>query len=381
MPKAGITYGPRIAPPDYAKIKKDAADGVLEQLGPIARPDMRVAEAAEVVRQADAEIALHLDERNAATASLWFYEQRQSLAKTIGVTSTEYREILSESLLGDPLAELPTFETNEELVAFAKKQGVRHIPDAAEKVLESARIVAAAQARKKTAVRFLPKYKMTYGPRIAPPDYAKIQKDAEDGVLKKLGPVARPDLPADQAVEAVGRPDSSLALHLRQPGGHPDMLVAQAAEVVRQADAEIALHLDERNDATASLWFYEQRMSLAKTIGVTPTAYREILSKSLLGDARKQLPTFETNKELVAFAKKQGVRHIPDAAEKILEPARIVAAARARRKAAVRFMQEAVLALSEKPYDWDPEKIADHAGVQRKLVYQQRAAARKRHGL
>jgi hypothetical protein len=148
---------------------------------------------------------------------------------------------------------------------------------------------------------------------------------------------------------------------------------------VRQADAEIALHVEDRNNAVASLWFYEQVLGLSNAIGVTPNAYREILSKAVFGDPTRQLPDIDSNEGLVAFAEQAGVPRIEGAADKVLEPARVVAAARARRKAAVRFMQEAVLALSEAPYDWTPDKIAEHAGVARSLIYKQRAAARKRN--
>ncbi|MFG2761521.1 hypothetical protein [Streptomyces wuyuanensis] len=195
----------------------------------------------------------------------------------------------------------------------------------------------------------MPKAGFTYGKRIPGPDYAAITKAAQDEVMESLAYIA---LPEDR--------------------------VARAADIVRQADAEIALHVDERDQAVAHLWFYEQRLGLHRTIGVTPNAYREILSKAMFGDAKKPTPDAESQAELVKLAKQARIPRVEDAAEKVLKMAEVVAKARARREKAVRFMQDAVLALSQPPYDWSPEKIAEHAGVSRSLIYKQRTAARKR---
>ncbi|WP_406274794.1 hypothetical protein OH779_40150 [Actinacidiphila glaucinigra] len=69
------------------------------------------------------------------------------------------------------------------------------------------------------------------------------------------------------------------------------------------------------------------------------------------------------------------MRHLEQAAEKLPELASIVGASDARRQAPVPFMQDAALALSEAPYDWDGERIAEHAGVTVKLIWQHAAAA------
>lgn len=197
----------------------------------------------------------------------------------------------------------------------------------------------------------MPKAGLTYSPKIPPPDYAKIKKDASDAVKSELGRVIR-----------------------------PDVLIVKAAGIVRQADAEIALHADERDKAVASLWFYDQVLGLSKTIGVMPTAYREILSKALFGDASTPLPTADDNKKLQDLAKRRGVPRIPydAAASTVVQAGSIVAAARARRKAALFFLQEAALVLSEAPYEWDPDKIAEHADITRRLVYNLKDAAAKR---
>ncbi|MFJ4988805.1 hypothetical protein ACIP9H_34015 [Streptomyces sp. NPDC088732] len=185
--------------------------------------------------------------------------------------------------------------------------------------------------------------------RIAVPDYDVIKRTAEQAVKDQLGALARPD---DR--------------------------VERAAEIIRQADAEIALHVDDRNAATASLWFYEHTLGLARALGVNKNAYREILAKALTGDPKGELPGDLDAEGLAKVATAAGVPRIEDAGDKLPELARIVAAARARRTAAVPFMQDAALALSEEPYSWDGERIAAHANVAVKLIWQHWAAARRR---
>ncbi|MFF8696190.1 hypothetical protein ACF08W_28665 [Streptomyces sp. NPDC015144] len=206
----------------------------------------------------------------------------------------------------------------------------------------------------------MPKAGKTYGPRIPAPNYPQIKKDAEAQVLKELG---------------LERPED--AVHVR-----PEDLIAKAAGILAQADAEVALHLNERDQALAHLWFYEQRLGLARTVGLGNMGYRQALATVMFGNKKHvhELPTGD-GEELVQAAEAAGVERVENAEEKLLKTAPVVFAARARRDVAVRFMQEAVFALSEKPYGWKPEKIAEHAGVERNLIYKQRAAARRRRGL
>ncbi|MFF4902210.1 hypothetical protein [Streptomyces sp. NPDC001068] len=206
----------------------------------------------------------------------------------------------------------------------------------------------------------MPKAGITYGPRIAAPDYEQIARDAERQVLEELG--------LERAEDLVAK-------------ARPDTLVVKAAEVLQQADAELAAYLGDRDRALAHLWFYEQRLGLAKTVGLTNIGYRQILAKMMTGDKRGDLPANLSNEELVKAAEEAGIERVENAEAKLLETAPIVFAARTRRDVAVRYMQEAVLALSQEPYGWSPDRIAEHAGVHRDLIYKQRRTARKRHGM
>ncbi|AIS02590.1 hypothetical protein [Streptomyces glaucescens] len=197
-------------------------------------------------------------------------------------------------------------------------------------------------------------------PRKAPkyegvkPNYPPLRRSAEQKVLHEMGQISRPE---DRIVRAV--------------------------EIVRQADAEIGAHLGDRNAALASLYLYDhlEGASLADAVGVNKNALRKVLAEVSLGDSRAQIPPHMSDDELTQFAKKHKVRHIPDAAERLAELGRIIEKAKARRGVAVRVMQDTILVLNDEPYGWKPERIAEHAGVMRDLIYKQRAAARKRHGL
>ncbi|MGY5009906.1 hypothetical protein ACWCY6_17755 [Streptomyces sp. 900105755] len=204
----------------------------------------------------------------------------------------------------------------------------------------------------------MPKAGITYSKKkIKKTDFKALREAAERAVTEELGRITRPD---DR--------------------------IERAAEIIRQADAEVALHLDDRDKAVASLWFYEHVPGLAGTIGVTPTAYREVLSKAFYGGperVRTDSGHYELRPvpdlpgpELVEAARKAGVPLVEDADKKLPNLATVVAEARARRGAAVVFMRDAALALSEEPYGWDGPRIAEHAGVQKKLIWQQQAAAR-----
>ncbi|MFF7169714.1 hypothetical protein [Streptomyces pseudovenezuelae] len=204
----------------------------------------------------------------------------------------------------------------------------------------------------------MPKAGITYSKRkVEAPDYKDLRKREERAVKDELGAIARPD---DR--------------------------IERAAEIIRQADAEIALHIEDRDQAVASLWFYEHVLGLARATGVTATAYREILSKALYGIDRRRTESghYElrpvpdvTGPELEKLAEEAGTPRVEGAFEALPRLASVVSAARARRTAAVVFMRNSALALSEEPYGWSGEKIAEHAGVATKLIWQQQETARQ----
>ncbi|MBK3639515.1 hypothetical protein [Streptomyces sp. MBT33] len=204
----------------------------------------------------------------------------------------------------------------------------------------------------------MPKAGITYSKRkVKAPDFKTLRAREERAVKDELGAIARPD---DR--------------------------IERAAEIIRQADAEIALHIEDRDKAVASLWFYEHVLGLARAIDVTPTAYREILSKALYGIDRRRTESghYElkpvpdvTGPELEKLAEEAGMPRVENAFEELPRLASIVSPARARRDTAVVFMRNAALALSEEPYGWSGEKIGEHAGVATKLIWQQQRTARQ----
>jgi hypothetical protein len=208
----------------------------------------------------------------------------------------------------------------------------------------------------------MPKAGITYGPRITAPDYEQIGRDAERQVLDALG-LGSLDTERPQDLVAKARPDN---------------LVAKAAEVLQQADAELAAYLGDRNQALAHLWFYDPRLGLARTAGLSTMGYRGAIAQTVYGDKKHALPEVASNEVLAKLGAELGVKRIKDVETKLVEAAKIVYAARIRRDIAVRYMQEAGLVLSEEPYGWSPDRIAEHAGVHRDLIYKQRRTARQR---
>ncbi|MFF9901296.1 hypothetical protein [Streptomyces longispororuber] len=215
--------------------------------------------------------------------------------------------------------------------------------------------------------------------KIPGPDYKEMIKSAKREVIADLAAIAQPDRNFQRRVRRAGADPDVLLDAVTGPFSQPDVVLVRAVGVIRQADAEIGAHVDDRDQALAHLWFYERRLMLQDTIGVTVNAYRQILAKALYGDSRRPLPSTSSAQELKEIAEAAGIPRIENAADKILEPAAIVAKARARREVGVRFMQEAVWTLSEPPYDWSPDKTAEHADITRKQVYNSRDAARRRH--
>lgn len=202
----------------------------------------------------------------------------------------------------------------------------------------------------------MPKAGNTFGPQIPVPDYEEIEKQSKKAVLDALGVKRSSDLLTKGA----------------------DELLVSAAGVIAQADLELAMYLEERDQALAHFWFYDPRRNLVRTAGLTYPSFRAAISKLVYGDKHVPLPDVESNEERAELGEKLRVRRLENAEEQLLNAAKLVRAAHARRKEAVPYMQQATLALSLPPHEWSPEKMAERAGVERTLVYNMRAAALKR---
>ncbi|MFB6629972.1 hypothetical protein ACFCWY_08760 [Streptomyces sp. NPDC056362] len=203
----------------------------------------------------------------------------------------------------------------------------------------------------------MPKAGVTYGPRIPAPDYAEIDKQAAEEAREALGLNLPP-----QNLMTMGA----------------DEVFDRSSRIVTQANAELAMYLEERDQALAHFWFYEPRRFLAQTAGLSYMGLRGAITKLVYGDKKHPLPDVESNEELVRIGEELGVRRVKDAEEQLLNASKIVRAAHQHRKEAMPYMQQATLALSKAPYNWTPERMAEHAGVDRKLIYNMRTAALKR---
>lgn len=106
--------------------------------------------AAEIVQQADIEIAAHVPDRNAAALSLWFYDGVRGLTNVLGVLPNAWRELCGEALYGDRKQTVPHMEPAERRAA-AEAAGIPHISDAATKLPGLSEAVSEATARRKAA--------------------------------------------------------------------------------------------------------------------------------------------------------------------------------------------------------------------------------------
>lgn len=161
----------------------------------------------------------------------------------------------------------------------------------------------------------------------------------------------------------------------------------RACEIVQQADLEIAAHAEERNQAAMSLWFYDGVRGLDKVLGILPNAYSEMRRIALHGDKKARInPGGDLNARMTAeerraAAEKAGVPHIKDdAAERLPSLSATVSVAAARRKAAMPFLQDSALALTEEPYGWTTDRIGELGDVTAKYVRDVKNAAKRRRG-
>ncbi|MFI6686646.1 hypothetical protein [Streptomyces sp. NPDC050485] len=188
------------------------------------------------------------------------------------------------------------------------------------------------------------------------PDHKTLRADAERQVKDELGAIARPD---DR--------------------------FKRACEIVQQADLEIAAHSEERNQAAMSLWFHDGVRGLANVLGITPNAYVEMRRAALHRDKKAASLTTKddermTAEERRAVAQKAGVPHIKEAADRLPSLSATVSVATARRKTAMPFLQDAALVLTEEPYDWTTDRIAELGNVTVKYARDVKNMAKRRRG-
>lgn len=144
--------------PDHEKLRADAEREVKDELGAIARTDERFKRALAIVQQSDLEIAAHVEERNQAAMSLWFYDGVRGLDRVLGILNNAYVEMCRLALHGNkkaPVNPKGTRMTAEERKAAAEAAGVPKVEKAADTLPALATTVSVATARRKAAMPFL----------------------------------------------------------------------------------------------------------------------------------------------------------------------------------------------------------------------------------
>ncbi|MFG2141892.1 hypothetical protein [Streptomyces sp. NPDC048650] len=166
----------------------------------------------------------------------------------------------------------------------------------------------------------------------------------------------------------------------------PDDRFKRACEIVQQADLEVAAHAEERNQAALSLWFYDGVRGLDKVLGILPNAYSEMRRIALRGHKKATINpggdpnTRMTAEQRQAAAEEAGVPHIADAADRLPSLSATVSVATARRKAAMPFLQDSALVLTEEPYEWSTDRIAELGDITPKYARDLKNAAKRRRG-
>ncbi|WP_282793109.1 hypothetical protein [Streptomyces sp. CC224B] len=190
------------------------------------------------------------------------------------------------------------------------------------------------------------------------PDHEMLRAEATREVQQELSKIARPD---DQ--------------------------FKRACEIVQQADLEITAHSEKRNQAALSLWFYDGVRGLETVLGITHNAYVEMRRIALTSDPKANInpggdPRARmTPEQRIVAAQQAGVPRLnAEKAARLPSLAATVSVATTRRKAAMPFLQDAALALTEEPYGWSTERIGKLGDVTPKYVRDVKNAADRRRG-
>ncbi|NEA53546.1 hypothetical protein G3I60_05095 [Streptomyces sp. SID13666] len=137
---------------DFTAIRETARRAVVNELGGIADPKERLRRAAEIVGQADVQIAAVVHERNACALSLAFYDGVRGIYQAMGTAKNGFDEMRRLALgLDKKTGKLPQ---GEAAATAAQAAEVRRIPDAGQQLPDLSEQVAVAEARRKAAVPF-----------------------------------------------------------------------------------------------------------------------------------------------------------------------------------------------------------------------------------
>ncbi|RZU28261.1 hypothetical protein EV284_6427 [Streptomyces sp. BK022] len=176
-----------IEAPDYDALREKAERDVVQALDRVERLDDRVQLAAEIIQQADIEIATYADTRNELLASLYLHDliEGAQLSQIAGVNKNGLRRLLGYAVYGSAARKtLPAYMSDADMNALAKQMNVRHIKKSPGKqLLEASLVIEEAKARRKAA---LPVFRRTALELVEKHDWAVHQVAAHTGQTNKL---------------------------------------------------------------------------------------------------------------------------------------------------------------------------------------------------
>ncbi|WP_431959359.1 transposase [Actinacidiphila sp. bgisy160] len=144
----------RIPRPDFADIRRQAADEVAAELDALAADlTRRGHRAGQIVHQADAAMASLRPRRDAALLSLWAYERTRGVWKSSGVTEQAVVKITRAALGLADGEDVPA--PGPERAAAAKAAGIAHMPTAKaiKQLIDLAEKTETARARREVALK------------------------------------------------------------------------------------------------------------------------------------------------------------------------------------------------------------------------------------
>ncbi|MFD4933356.1 hypothetical protein [Streptomyces virginiae] len=331
---------------DYDTVRADAAAEVENELQGIEDPFERRTAAEELRDQASMELSVLKPERDQllAAAALADGKVTPALASSLGV-AYNYAAKIARAHHGAALPLHARWWSASNLAAARAASSQWSEPDIHDRAINVATRYEAAEARRDAALAHLE---------------AAHEAVRTAGGRMKVGALERPDFEQvrAKAVEEIRKEFATLAVA-------PEERLRLAADAADQADEEEAALLPERDEALNSLAFYTTARGVYESGGVSRTGMLRAQQRALGLPRDAKVPT---RAEQPAAARAAGVKYIKEAAEELPDIARAMAAAKARKSAAIEIRNAAILALTFAPYSWSVEQLAEAIDRDPKII-------------
>lgn len=359
MPRDHVpTYTPDLEPLDRDTIAHAETEHVRDTLaGKDGAPRVTAARKIADEARAQADKQTPLLERLALSA--YFYEHTTGVPEAAGFTEDRWSQLRRAALGLEEDARLPLHyhvgpDSSPQAKARAERAaeaahtaaelaGVKKVRRASARLPEVANAVAQAEARAQAAaaearavVEAVPEGSSSPRRRLPHLDLETLTDNAAADVARQMSPL------------------------LADPEGR----FRAACKLITDARKDMNDLLKVRNELVASAYFYDHAQAAHHAAGVLPQEFLEIRRKALGLHKGAKVPRLTTSNrhEITELARTAGVKHIPDAIDRLPEAAQRYAQLRAQVQAALPFRDSAMTQLRT-TLDWSRDKLADIAGI------------------